>query len=176
MAPVKGLAEFERAVREAMISVPRSRVLVLQRWLLLEILARVVKKTPVDTGRTRANWQATIGAAPIDTIDAVDPSGDATVAKGGQALVPLQALREFAIAFITNNVPWIEVLEHGLYPVPFGFGRLVDNPESKVTADGFSKKAPAGMVAITLVEIEALIDELLERLASMTQSELDELQ
>ena len=130
------------------------RARLLHRRLTLEALTRIVRRTPVDTGRARGNWQTSVGAPATGVIDEVDPQtaagstrsqklGDfnpakstavtrdvgAVVARGIDALDPL---KPFGVTFIANNLVYIEPLENG-----------------------HSKQAPEGMVAVTLAEIAA---------------------
>lgn len=151
--PVEGLEEFERTVREFAANLGPQQVLPLQRAITLQVLDGVVKMTPVGRrelwaanikraerglpplpegyigGHARANWQVTVGGVPIDTVDAVDAGGGATIEKGFAAIAPLQP---FGVAFVTNNVAYIEELE-----------------------DGHSTQAPEGMAAKTLERVRA---------------------
>ena len=101
------------------------------RYLSLELLRRIVLRSPVDTGHFRANWQVDIGSAPDGIIPGVDKQGNATI---GRADAKLQAAVAGKSVFIVNNLPYAQVLE-----------------------DGHSGQAPQGMVAITVSEFnEAL--------------------
>lgn len=95
---------------------------VVVRKVALQVYAGVTKKTPVDTGRARANWNMSVGS--------VDYSVDEEATK-----VQRPALKkgdgEKAI-YITNNLPYIQVLE-----------------------EGSSTQAPNGMVEVTLNEVRS---------------------
>jgi len=104
------------------------RIDIVSRKIALEMFRRVILRTPVDTGRARGNWQTTIGAPAIGTVDAKDPSGCAAIAKATAVGLTWRA-RTGASILLTNNLPYIERLEHG-----------------------YSKQAPSGMVAITVAE------------------------
>ncbi|MEK9721878.1 MAG: hypothetical protein VW405_00155 [Rhodospirillaceae bacterium] len=99
----------------------------LHRKIALQALEGVVNRTPVDTGRARGNWQTTTGRPAIGEVAGTDQDGGSTVAAG---LVPLAGLEPFSSVWITNNVPYIEELEHGS-----------------------SAQAPAGMVEVTAAGI-----------------------
>lgn len=84
--------------------------------------ATVVDTTKVDTGLARSNWRATISAPASGVIPPYSPgnhlgiseSANAGAAKAQQK----QAIEQFNAAkhvsiFITNNVPYIGVLNHG---------------------------------------------------------------
>lgn len=71
----------------------------------------VVLATPVDTGRARANWIASV-IAPADRADnKPDPSGQAAINQAA-AVVGSYKL-EFGSIFLTNNVEYILPLEQG---------------------------------------------------------------
>jgi hypothetical protein len=98
------------------------------RKLALDGYTRITEKTPVDTGRARANWNIGVGQPDTQLTDTdadtgiVDAPSRPTLRKGDG---------ENAI-FITNNLPYINELENGS-----------------------SKQTPRGMVAVTMLELEA---------------------
>lgn len=102
----------------------------LQRKIALQALQGLVLKTPVDTGRARANWQVTLDEPAGGTLEATDPSGGGTIA-GGAATIG--AVEPYGSIWITNNLPYIEELE-----------------------DGHSDQAPNGMLAVTLAELRSI--------------------
>jgi hypothetical protein len=109
------------------------------RMLALEALSRIVLRTPVDTGRARGNWLVGVGD-PVRGYDpeGFDPAGTDTI-QTGQAILNAAAPGE--VLYITNSVPYIVPLEHG-----------------------HSKQAPAGMVGITLAELQPVAAEVAVRI------------
>ena len=110
------------------------------RVICLDLLSGIVLKTPVDTGRARANWQATIDTPASGTIEfnadagsgAAAPSQSAASVRAinnGQAAVKNATGKIF---YITNNLPYISRLEF----------------------DGWSKQSPRGMVRLTIDEVQ----------------------
>ena len=97
-----------------------------KRLIGLKVLRGVVLKTPVDTGRARANWQLSIN---IPKTDVKKTTNNTAVADGNNTLRTIKLGEDI---YITNNLPYIGRLERG-----------------------HSKQAPRGMVALTLAEIEA---------------------
>lgn len=97
------------------------------RKICLDLLTGIVLKTPVDTGRARANWFTSIGSPSINITESTDPSGSATIANS------LSAISEATgnVLWITNNLPYIYRLEF----------------------EGWSRQAPAGMVRVTINDI-----------------------
>jgi len=148
-------AEVKRfnAGLEKFIARNPGRVSDIQRKIVFDTLAGVVEKTPVDRGHARANWQVSIGAPITSVIDAVDKDGTSTVSLGNGVAANIPP---FDIVWLTNNVPYIEVLENGTFEPPDP-GPTKDKRESRhgkiVVAGGFSVQAPEGMVKVTLAEI-----------------------
>lgn len=101
----------------------------------LEAFKRIVEKSPVDTGRFRGNWNASIGSADASTTETVDKSGGATNARAAGVISGYSGYDSLPAIYITNGLPYAVRLE-----------------------DGHSKQAPGGMVALTLTEIEAMFD------------------
>lgn len=94
------------------------------RKLLLDITTGVILNTPVDTGRARGNWFASVGSPARGTTDRVDPTGAQAIAAAQSAIVRGPG----NVWYLTNNLPYIARLEY----------------------DGYSSKAPQGMVRLTL--------------------------
>ena len=120
------LAQFNSEITQFARSIP-GKVTLLQKKIVLEALRRLVQKTPVDTGRARGNWQVTIGEPAEGKFDQTDKKGDATIAKG---LAALAGLPDMQVIWISNNIDYIEELEHG-----------------------HSGQAPDGMWAVTIAEL-----------------------
>jgi len=135
------LAQFNSEVTQFARSIP-GKLTVLQKKIVLEALRRLVEKTPVDTGRARGNWQVTIAnpaegqvggdwpatkGPPRTTRPPLRPE-DHSVIKTGMAI--LTGMPDFQVVWISNNIDYIEELEHG-----------------------HSKQAPEGMLAVTIEEL-----------------------
>jgi hypothetical protein len=89
-------------------------------------------------GHFRANWQIGIGSIPSGILDLKDKSGNVTInaIKGG---IPKDAAG--LMFFIANNLPYAQALE-----------------------DGHSGQAPFGMVALTQVEFQNIINSAVKEL------------
>jgi hypothetical protein len=99
------------------------------RAVKMELFRSVIQDTPVDTGRARGNWQATIGSPATDEID----NEDINVALAGVA----SNLGKVAdVSFLANNLPYIEKLE-----------------------EGSSTQAPSGMVRRNMARVQRLVNE-----------------
>jgi hypothetical protein len=139
------VASFEEQMRRIEINTVR-RLDLFGRKIALELFRRVIYKTPVDSGRARANWQVTIGSAASGTVEIDDTNGTATMTR---ATAASRGFRAGDIIYLTNNLPYIMKLEEGGYP---------DGPK---TVGGFSRQAPAGMVALTVQEFAIVVNQIL---------------
>lgn len=79
-----------------------------RRASVLELFKLVIESTPVDTGRLRGNWQATINTPATAAIDRDDASGSLALA---QAVANLGSLVD--VVWFTNNLPYAESIEYG---------------------------------------------------------------
>ena len=70
----------------------------------------VVLATPVDTGRARANWQASIGAPETDKLDIEDPSGQETIDKNNDVINSRERGQDI---YLSNNLDYIGPLNEG---------------------------------------------------------------
>jgi hypothetical protein len=116
----------------------------------------VVLRTPVLSGRARASWNVSIGSMDLSIPEpGKGQYGHLTPEK---AVAALQDLGLYDVVWISSGLPYITVLEYGGYPNPPAIGTW--NPKLKQfeirSAGGFSKQAPAGMLRITLDELEEL--------------------
>jgi len=104
------------------------------RKIALELFSRIIMRTPVDTGRARANWQVAIGTIPSGTLELNDKSGQATINKVQAASMGVVA---GDVIYLTNNLPYAVPLE-----------------------EGYSKQAPAGMVALTVQDFQSVVAQI----------------
>ena len=101
------------------------------RGTSLGLFKRIVKRTPVDTGRLRANWQIDINSVPAKELKSNDLDGDGrqTVARETSKLGKNKI--EDTI-YLANNLPYAVAMEEG----------------------GSKTQAPQGMVRVSLVELD----------------------
>ena len=88
-------------------------------------------RTPVDTGRARANWTVSPGSPDLHTTEDTDPS--AALSKAQDKTSTLGSKDENI--YISNNLPYAMALEYG-----------------------HSDQAPQGMVRVTAAELQARIN------------------
>lgn len=129
------------------------------RQVTLELFNRVVLRSPVDTGRFRANWN--VSYASIDTAvegDGSEKGANSWPSKRGK-LFQVQAATLAApvggIVYMCNSLPYARVLEYGEYPNPAKFGskKRGETEMTIHTEGGYSIQAPSGMVRVTALEI-----------------------
>lgn len=171
---VTNLDEFNAALREwAEIRVP-TEVAHVMRLISLEALSRVILKTPVDTGRTRANWQVSLETPLEGQVEIKDRDGTRTISRGKTIIEKAPA---YSIVWLANNVDWIEVLENGGYEPKNpsndqdsmkkrAWGRSkarrrqalaeLGNEGATFVRDGYSMKAPHGMVQLAFEELKTI--------------------
>lgn len=101
------------------------------RKIALDMFARVIMKSPVDTGRFKGNWQCAIGSVPAGTVALDDKGGTATIAKVTAAALGVKA---GDVIYLVNNLEYARALEYG-----------------------HSKQAPAGMVRLTISEFQGIV-------------------
>ena len=128
----------------------------LARGVALELFRSVIMDSPVDTGRFRGNWQATISAPAASDIDRHDKNGSAAI-NAMSAIV--SAWSGSGVAFLANNLPYAAVLEYGKYPTPVKFGTRLPSGKYEVrSVSGYSKQAPQGMVRKNIARIQSIVD------------------
>lgn len=127
-------ASFGKALDAAIAALPEMANDIKIRSAL-ELMNRIVLMTPVDTGRARGNWQLTQRSpaeGEISENDAnVSSSDTPPSAIMKQAEQTASGSQPGDDIWISNNLPYIEMLE-----------------------EGTSRQAPHGMVALALVEVE----------------------
>lgn len=108
------------------------------RKVTFDLFSALLVRSPVDTGRFRANWNISYGK--VDpTIDNMTSDGRIKESLGKVMKGPVGG-----IVYMCNSLPYAGVLEYGGYPNPAKSGTK--------TVGGFSLQAPSGMVRITAQE------------------------
>ena len=101
------------------------------RQVCLEVLKRIVLRTPVDTGRARGNWQLEIGRAASGVLSVEGSAGSMADMAISSGITKLAQIPPFSLVHITNNLEYIYYLEY----------------------EKRSQQFPEGMVEITLTEM-----------------------
>ena len=128
------LASFNKALDAAMIALPEHANTIKIRTAL-DLMNRIVLKTPVDTGRARGNWQLTQRSPAEDMVPATSAKVSSSETPPSAILMEAEQTASGSQLgddiWISNNLPYIEALE-----------------------EGHSQQAPHGMVALSLAEAE----------------------
>lgn len=103
------------------------------RGTMLELAARIRERTPVDTGRTKANWMASVDAPDTGTTDSTDCG--AGERRAARAIARFDPLKHRSL-YLTNSLPHVRGLEYGQ-----------------------GGKAPRGMVRVTVAEFSSIVRE-----------------
>lgn len=116
------------------------------RATYIETANEIVMKTPVDTGRARANWFLTKNTPSQKTIKGSNYNGRISEIRrklGGEILGK--------VFYLVNNLPYIGALEYGGYPKnpEKGSKRRKGQGYQIRSINGFSKQAPNGMVRLS---------------------------
>lgn len=104
------------------------------RKLCLKLNRSVVLKSPVDTGRFRANWNIGFDSPDTSTTKNTDASGSSAIAKAKSILTGDLTGKKI---FITNSLQYAYRLEY----------------------EGWSNQAPQGMVRITIAELNTIMQK-----------------
>lgn len=114
--------------------------------IAIKVGESVVRLSPVDTGRFRGNWQMTIDNTASSSLLRYDQQGQSTI---NAIAAVANGFTAGQIAYIQNHVLYGDDLEYGLY----------NGPTAKVTDEGFSRQAPAGMVRVTEAQFLSIVNE-----------------
>ena len=101
---------------------------VVQKKIAIDLWSSITRRTPVDTGRARANWFLNVGA-PSQRVDEYPDAKTGSVP--APELPDISKVDGYQPVFIINNLPYIEALENG-----------------------HSKQAPNGMVRLAIQAAE----------------------
>lgn len=106
----------------------------------IKLFSAIIKDSPVDSGRFRANWQTSNTTPASGTTSATnDPTAE---------VVSYVASISSSVFTLSNNLPYAATIEYGGYP---GSG-----PN---TVNGFSRQAPYGVVRVNAARFERLLEQ-----------------
>lgn len=127
------MGDFHKALKKFKVDSLEKAEAVFQK-VAFDMSRRIIMRTPVDTGRARANWQPGINARPSTSVASFDKSGRQATSAAKSSVSELKIGDVFSLV---NNVAYI---------VPLEFGH--------------SSKAPNGMVRITVAEFGIIVSRL----------------
>ena len=124
------LQNFNKALENAATKI-RGDMQKFHKQVCLEVLKRIVYRTPVDTGRARGNWQVEIGRPASGILEVGGNENSMADLAMRNGISKLGDIPPFSLVHITNNLDYIYYLEY----------------------DKRSSQFPEGMVEITLTEL-----------------------
>lgn len=95
-------------------------------------------------GRFRANWQLSLGSPATGKLDLTDKDGSATLSAHAGVV---GAAKAGDVIYFVNNLPYAKRIE-----------------------EGWSRQAPIGLVALTIVEFQAIVDNAVNGVRAGTSS------
>jgi hypothetical protein len=120
-----------------------------RRAAFFEMSSAIIKRTPVDTGRMKGNWQATLNAEATGSLNIPFGGSVKGVSDDSAGRYVLNGVTRAAnnakgdeSMYLTNNLS---------YAVPLEYGHYGSGPN---TTGGYSNQAPTGMVRITVREYQ----------------------
>jgi hypothetical protein len=151
--PLIGRDRLDKAIKET-VNILNKKLSV----VYIKGLQAIVFATPVhfkDGGRLRNNWFLTVGQ-PSSKTRGGSTSGSSSLGELGK--MPTNILDKKV--YFTNNLPYANTIEYGGYPNPAELGTWTGNKYQKLSAGGYSRQAPNGMVRINIKKMEARIKKL----------------
>ena len=128
------------------------------------MFSEIIQNTPVndadpqDMGKTKANWQLTKGAPANGIIEKKQPNRT-----GRDLKIPFSPMSAIfgTTWFLTNNVPWIGMLEFGGYkknPTRGTWNKVTKSYQIRTIA-GYSTQAPRGFYRKPIKQFGRFVDE-----------------
>lgn len=114
----------------------------IRRGVILKLFSSVIDDTPVDTGLLRGNWQTSVGTPKDGELVTTDKQGNRA-----KTIIPNKLGNFGDTVHMVNNLPYAKVAEYGEW----------NGPSEKVTGDGYSMQAPAGMVRKNVARFKTIL-------------------
>lgn len=108
------------------------------RGTLFSLASRIIKESPVDTGRFRGNWQASLNTPKQGRLQQFDKSGASAINDMSSVVMGLKMGQTF---YLTNNLPYARRLEYGSH----------------------SKQAPNGFLRINVMRVQSELEKARKR-------------
>ena len=101
------------------------------RGTTLDMVSRIIRRTPVQDGFLRGAWQTNINSLDTSIPGVADKSGDATIRNANETIARAKI---GDVIYLSNNLPYALAIE-----------------------DGHSDQRPQGMVKVTVAEFERMV-------------------
>ena len=119
---IKAMAQSEAKIKKAFVGLSTD----------------IIMDTPVLSGRLRNNWFPSVNQGTNKTTKYTGEKGAAATSR-----VSAVKFKLGDTLYLTNNLPYAERIEFGLYPSPSKTGK---------TVGGYSVKSPQGMVRKNIIK------------------------
>jgi hypothetical protein len=113
---------------------------------------------PVKSGRFRGNWFASQTNPVTTTTTFTDKSGTKTAARAATSVLTSS---DWQNLWISNNLPYAQVIEYGGYPNPPKLGSWNKSEQRYEinTIGGYSDQAPSGVVRTNVIRFQGILAE-----------------
>ena len=127
-----------------------------RKFLAYEMFSRIVDRTSVGftfekhSGTAKYNWKCTINTLSTRILKGTDKKGNVTKARMKKVL---DRVESDDTIYFANSVPYILMLEEGLYvksPTVGSWNKKTKKYEIR-SSGGFSKLSPMGMIKVTVL-------------------------
>lgn len=125
--------------------------------IAFDLFGRIVRKTPVDTGRARGSWTMSVNEADERVLPPAPKGSQNHYPEPTPATITLQPGDS---VIISNSLPYIVALEQGRLIKVKEKGKEMPNRKIKPKRV-FSIQAPHGMVAISIEEVKLNMQRLI---------------
>lgn len=150
--PLIGLDKVKKAVDNIVLA-ENERV----KSIYIQGLSAIITQTPVsfkDGGRLRNNWFLTVGA-PSGSYGRGPEGKAATGSHASVSKMPNYVLDKDI--YFTNNSPYANIVEYGLYPKNPKLGSFTGSSYQKLSTNGYSdqlpKEPPRGMARVSIIKM-----------------------
>ena len=151
--PLKGREGVEKAIEDTVIVLNKKL-----SAIYIKGLGDIIRATPVHFdggGGLKNNWFLTV-KSPSTKERGGNAGGSSSFAEVGK--MPNVVLGKKI--YFTNNRPYAIIGEYGGYPNPPKVGTWTGNAYQKLSAGGYSRQAPNGMVRISIKKMKAKVKKL----------------
>jgi len=113
------------------------------RATAISLFGRIIKRTPVDSGRLKGNWQVDVNQPATGNVDNIDTTPIKAMS-GGSAIKIQAGIGKPSLSdtiYMVNNLSYAKTIERG-----------------RIGNKG-SNQAPSGMVAVSIAEFKRVLEE-----------------
>jgi hypothetical protein len=106
----RGFADFATGWQREVVNGVDAAIRKITQLALQGIVEEVIRDTPVDTGKARANWLASLGSPRGSVRETLGKSPEAAI---GEAKAVISFYRNGSVFYLVNNTDYIDALNKG---------------------------------------------------------------